>query len=67
MARVTIPLITVAWATEMAGCAPTQYNLTISTTEGGEVTTPGEGTFTYAGGTAVILVVFAYTGYQFVE
>jgi hypothetical protein len=43
MARVTSPLITVALVTEMAGCAPTQYNLTISTTEGGEVTTPSEG------------------------
>jgi hypothetical protein len=67
MARVTVPLITVALVTEMAGCAPTQYNLIISTTEGGEVTTPGEGTFAYGEGTAVVLVVFAYTGYRFVE
>jgi hypothetical protein len=50
MARVTSPLIAVPLVTEMAGCAPTQHNLTISTTKGGEVTTPGEGTFAYDGG-----------------
>jgi hypothetical protein len=67
MARVTIPLITVAFVAEMAGCTPTQYNLTISTTEVGEVTTPGEGTFTYGEGMAVGLVVIPDAGYQFVE
>ncbi len=50
MARVTILLITVALVVGMAGCAPTQYQLTISSTNGGSVITPGEGTFTYNAG-----------------
>jgi hypothetical protein len=44
-----------------------RYNLTISSTEGGEVTTPGEGTFTYDEGTVVNLVVEAEEGYYFVN
>jgi hypothetical protein len=43
-----------------------QYQLTISSTEGGEVTTPGEGNFTYWGGTVVNLVAEADEGYGFV-
>jgi len=39
--------------------------LTISSTAGGEVTTPGEGTFFYAFGTEVDLVAEANSGYQF--
>lgn len=42
-----------------------EYNLTISATEGGEITTPGEGTFPYDEGTVVPLVVFPHTGYHF--
>ncbi len=42
-----------------------QYNLTISSTEGGEVTSPGEGIFTYYEGSVVNLVVEAEEGYQF--
>jgi len=49
------------------GCAqPAQYSLTISSTEGGLVTTPGEGTFTYDEGTVVNLVAIAGIGYHFV-
>ena len=44
-----------------------RYNLTISSTEGGEVTTPGEGTFTYHEGTVVNLVAEAEEGYYFVN
>jgi len=44
-----------------------QYQLTISSTEGGEVTTPGEGTFTYWGGTTVNLVAEADKGYCFIN
>jgi len=51
----------------MVGCGPAQHNLTISSTEGGEVTTPGEGTFTYDEGTVVNLVAEADEGYQFVN
>jgi len=44
-----------------------QYDLTISSTEGGSVTTPGEGTFTYDGGTVVDLVAEPDEGYQFMK
>jgi len=65
MKRVGIFLITVALIAGMAGCGPVQYNLTISSTEGGEVTTPGEGMFTYDEGTIVDLVAEADEGYHF--
>ena len=39
--------------------------LTISSTEGGSVTTPGEGTFPYALGSTVALAVEAESGYRF--
>ena len=42
-----------------------EYDLTISSTEGGSVTTPGEGTFTYDGGTVADLVAEADEGYRF--
>ena len=41
------------------------YNLTTSSTEGGSVTTPGEGTFTYGNGEVVNLVAVADEGYFF--
>jgi hypothetical protein len=44
-----------------------QFDLTISSTAGGLVTAPGEGTFTYAPGTGVNLVAEAEEGYRFVE
>jgi len=44
-----------------------QYNLTISSTEGGSVTTPGEGTFSYAPGTRVNLVATPDASYRFVN
>jgi hypothetical protein len=60
-------LITVALVAGMLGCTPgpAQYDLTIYITEGGEIVTPGEGTFTYDEGTAVTLVVFPHSGYRF--
>ena len=62
-------LVTLALVTGMAGCTPgpAQYDLTISVTEGGEMVTPGEGTFTYNEGTVVTLIVFPHTGYDFVN
>lgn len=45
----------------------TEYNLTISSTEGGLVTTPGEGTFTYDEGEVVGLVAEHDEGYEFVN
>jgi len=44
-----------------------QYNLTVSSTAGGSVTTPGEGTFTYNASTVLDLVARADSGYRFVN
>jgi len=44
-----------------------EHDLTIDSTEGGEVTTPGEGTFTYDAGTVVDLVAEANECYEFVN
>ena len=44
-----------------------QYDLTIASTLGGSVTTPGGGTFTSGEGTVVDLVAEADEGYRFVE
>ena len=44
-----------------------QYDLTISSTEGGSVTEPGEEVFTYGEGALVDLVAEAEEGYRFVE
>lgn len=67
VARVTILLITVALVAGMVGCAPVQYQLTISSTEGGSVITPGEGTFTYNEGKVVRLVARSALGHAFDE
>jgi uncharacterized repeat protein (TIGR02543 family) len=67
VARVTILLITMALIAGMAGCAPTQYQLTISSASGGSVITPGEGTFAYNEGKVVRLVARSALGYQFVK
>jgi hypothetical protein len=45
--------------------AAVQYQLTLSSTEGGSVITPGEGTFTYNAGTVVNIAVKADKGYSF--
>ena len=49
------------------GEPPDRYDLTVSSTSGGSVTTPGEGTFTYDEGTVVSLVATPGTGYQFIN
>jgi len=46
---------------------PETYGLTVTSTAGGQVTTPGEGTFNYTEGTAVSLVAEADDGYHFVN
>jgi hypothetical protein len=50
-----------------ASFAPFSYNLTVDSTEGGQVTSPGEGTFPYDCGTDVPLVAEADLGSHFVE
>jgi hypothetical protein len=67
LARLCIFLITVALITEIVGCAPAQYNLAISSTEGGEVASPGEGTFACDEGEVVSLVAITTSGYQFIK
>ena len=70
VARVVTFLIVVALAAEMLGCGDgsvVRYDLTVSSTDGGSVTTPGEGTFTYDEGTVVDLVAAPDAGYRFVE
>jgi hypothetical protein len=44
-----------------------EYDLTTSSSAGGSVTVPGEGTFTYYDGTLVNLVATANSGYYFVN
>jgi hypothetical protein len=44
-----------------------EYTLTISSTEGGSVTTPGEGAFNYTADEVVDLVAVADEGYRFDE
>jgi hypothetical protein len=50
-----------------ANFALLKYNLTVDSTAGGSVTTPGEGTFTYDEGTVVNLVATPGSGYRFVN
>jgi hypothetical protein len=47
--------------------SPVQYGLTIFSSDGGSVTTPGEGIFTRSAGAVVSLVATPYSGYEFVD
>jgi hypothetical protein len=67
VARVSIFLITAALIAGMVGCGLTSYALAIASTEGGLVTTPGEGMFTYDEGTVVNLVATPNAGCRFVN
>jgi hypothetical protein len=69
MKRISILLTIATLLVGTVGCsgALTQYDLTISSSAGGSVTTPGEGTFTYDSGEMVNLVAEAEEGYYFVE
>ena len=68
MARVSIFLIVVVLIAGMAGCtAPAQYSLTVSASEGGEITAPSQATSSYEEGTVVPLVALPHTGYRFVN
>jgi hypothetical protein len=67
LARASVFLLSVALIIGMASCGPvTQYSLTISAMEGGDVITPGEGTFSYSKPTVVTLIADAYQGYRFI-
>jgi hypothetical protein len=69
--RASIFLITAALVWAMIGCdgtdGPTAYELTISSTGGGNVTIPGEGNFTCGEGTSHVLLATPDEGYRFVS
>jgi hypothetical protein len=66
LTRVSIFLIIAVLIAGMVGCGPYPYSLTISSTEGGEVTAPGEGRFSYSEVTEVTIVADAYEGHRFI-
>jgi hypothetical protein len=55
------------WVAFTIAVRPASNNLSISSTEGGSVTEPGEGMFTYDEGTVVDLIATPSEGYRFVE
>jgi peptide/nickel transport system substrate-binding protein len=73
--RIPLILLTflLALSVGLTGCGGgglpgiTKYNLTISSTEGGSVTSPGQGTFTYDEGEVVNLVAEPEEGYRFTD
>ncbi len=69
MKRVSIFLIALALIVGVTGCgpAPLQHALTISSSVGGNVITPGEGTFTIDYGTVVGLVAEPDDNFHFVQ
>jgi Divergent InlB B-repeat domain len=68
MMRAVVLLIMMALIAGTVACEPTQqYDLTIASTCGGWVTTPGEGTFTYNEGRVVRLVARSALAYHFVK
>jgi hypothetical protein len=64
LARLRVLLIAASLIAGIVGCAPAQYNLVISSTEGREVASPGEGAFAYDEGEVVSLVAITTSGYQ---
>ena len=67
MKRVVILLIAVTLVASMVSCATVWYGLTIASTEGGSVHTPGEGAFDYEAGKLVDLIATPDAGYRFVN
>jgi hypothetical protein len=67
MKRLSTFLITVALIVGLVGCAVVACDLTISSTEGGSVTVPAEGTTTYDEGEVVNLEATPDAGYRFVN
>ena len=71
MIRLGVLLILIALVLGMTGCGvavpgvTVQYSVTISSTIGGTVTTPGEGLFRYPAGAVVNLVAEPELGYEF--
>ena len=63
----TMPAAAVTVTANFALIPPTTYQLTISSTTGGSVSTPGVGTFSYVEGSVVSLVASPAAGYRFVN
>ena len=66
-AALAIGQVTQIKVTQSYGEPITEFNLSISSTSGGTVTIPREGTLTYVEGTVVDLVATPDTGYRFVN
>jgi len=65
-AVVAILLVVAVLGAGIADCDGARtYQVTISSGSGGNVTTPGEGTFTYDTGTVIPLIAAPDDGYQF--
>jgi len=62
----TIP-VSEEWVAFTIAVRPAPRDLTIDSTEGGSVTEPGEGLFTYDEGTVVNLIAEAEEGYRFID
>lgn len=67
MGRLSVFLLAAVLIAAIVVSTPAQGNLTVSSTEGGEVIIPNEGTFSYDTGTVVDLVAEAEEGYYFVN
>ena len=68
MPRFSIFLVLVVLIVGTIGCEPVvRYNLTVSSTEGGKVVSPGEGTFSCYGRRGVNLIAASDLGYHFVN
>jgi len=65
--RVSVFLIMLALIAGMVSCGVQSYALVITSAAGGNVTTPGEGIFSYEAGTVVNLMAEAEEGYRFVS
>lgn len=68
MARLGALLVTALLVVAAVACDGSDtYELSISSTSGGSVTSPGEGAFSYDAATVVQLVATADNGYRFEE
>ena len=67
MKKFSIFLITVVFISGIVGCVGVEYDLIISSTAGGSVTAPGEGTITYDEGEVVNLEATPDGSYHFVN
>ena len=64
LVRVSIFVILLALTAGMVSCR-SQFSLSVASTDGGTVITPGEGLFSYDAGTVVDLVAVPAAGYRF--